>query len=81
MCIRDRSRPGANGVLFAPYMSGERCPYPDPNARGVFYGLSLSSTRGDITRAVMEGVTYSLRQLVDLMNSFVSCLLYTSRCV
>ena len=38
----------------------------------MFYGLSLSSTRGDITRAVMEGVTYSLRQLVDLMNSFVS---------
>ena len=68
----EQSRPGANGVLFAPYMSGERCPYPDPNARGVFYGLSLSSTRGDITRAVMEGVTYSLRQLVDLMNSFVS---------
>ena len=68
----EQSKPGANGVLFAPYMSGERCPYPDPNARGVFYGLSLSSTRGDITRAVMEGVTYSLRQLVDLMNSFVS---------
>ena len=68
----EQSQPGANGVLFAPYMSGERCPYPDPNARGVFYGLSLSSTRGDITRAVMEGVTYSLRQLVDLMNSFVS---------
>ena len=67
----EQSKPGANGVLFAPYMSGERCPYPDPNARGVFYGLSLSSTRGDITRAVMEGVTYSLRQLVDLMNSFV----------
>ena len=63
-----KSKPGANGVLFAPYMSGERCPYPDPNARGVFYGLSLSSTRGDITRAVMEGVTYSLRQLVDLMT-------------
>ena len=68
----EQSRPGANGVLFAPYMSGERCPYPDPTPAAWFYGLSLSSTRGDITRAVMEGVTYSLRQLVDLMNSFVS---------
>ena len=67
----EQSRPGANGVLFAPYMSGERCPYPDPNARGVFYGLSLSSTRGDITRAVMEGVTYSLKQVADIMNGFV----------
>ena len=42
--VAAQSKPGANGVLFAPYMSGERCPYPDPNARGVFYGLSLSST-------------------------------------
>ena len=67
-----QSRPGSNGVVFAPYLSGERCPYPDPNARGVFYGLSLGSTGADMTRAVMEGVTYSLRQLVDLMNSFVS---------
>lgn len=61
------SRPGANGVTFLPYLAGERCPYSDPNARGVFYGLSLSSTRGDITRSVMEGVTYSLRQVVDLI--------------
>ena len=64
----EQSRPGANGVLFAPYMSGERCPYPDPNARGVFYGLSLSSTRGDITRAVMEGVTYSLRDCMEILR-------------
>ncbi|HIU34273.1 MAG TPA: xylulokinase [Candidatus Pullichristensenella excrementigallinarum] len=65
-----QSRPGANGVVFAPYMSGERCPYPDPNARGLFYGLSLSSTRADITRSVMEGVTYSLKQVADIMAKF-----------
>jgi len=65
------SRPGANGVLFAPYLSGERAPYADPNARGAFYGLSLSSTRADITRAVMEGVTYSLKQVADIMSAFV----------
>lgn len=66
-----QSVPGANGVVFAPYLSGERCPYPDANARGVFYGLSLSSTRNDITRAVMEGVTYSLKQVSDIMAGFV----------
>ena len=64
----EQSAPGANGVSFAPYLSGERCPYPDPNARGVFYGLTLKTTRSDMTRAVMEGVTYSLRQVVDLMG-------------
>lgn len=64
-----QSRPGANGVLFAPYLSGERCPYPDANARGLFFGLSLGSTRADITRSVMEGVTYSLKQVVDIVNA------------
>ena len=67
----EASRPGANGVVFAPYLSGERCPYPDPNARGVFYGLSLSSARGDMTRAGMEGVTYSLKQVCDILNGLV----------
>lgn len=64
----ERSRPGSNGVIFLPYLAGERCPYSDPNARGVFYGLSLGTARGDITRAVMEGVTFSLKQVVDLIG-------------
>lgn len=63
--------PGSNGVLFAPYLTGERCPYPDPNARGIFYGLSLGTTRAEMTRAVMEGVTFSLKQVVELMG--VAC--------
>ncbi len=66
----EQSVPGANGVVFTPYLTGERCPYPDPNARGSFYGLTLSTTKGDITRSVMEGVTYSLKQLVDIMGGF-----------
>jgi len=75
----ESSVPGANGVIFTPYLAGERCPYPDPNARGSFYGLSLSSTRGDITRAVMEGVTYSLCQLVDIFGKMtVNEKIYTS---
>ena len=66
----ETSVPGANGVIFTPYLSGERCPYPDPNCRGSFYGMSLTTTRGDITRSVMEGVTYSLCQLVDIFGKF-----------
>ena len=64
------SKPGANGVVFTPYLTGERCPYPDPNARGSFYGLTLGTKKSDITRSVMEGVTYSLRQLVDIFGKF-----------
>ena len=69
----ESSAPGANGVLFAPYLSGERCPYPDPNARAVFYGMSLGTTRGDMTRAVMEGVTYSMKQVADIIGDFSPC--------
>ena len=68
----ESSVPGANGVIFTPYLSGERCPYPDPNARGSFYGMSLTTTRGDMTRAVMEGVTYSLCQLVDIFGKMTT---------
>ncbi|MBQ3080088.1 MAG: xylulokinase [Clostridia bacterium] len=66
--LASESPAGSNGVVFAPYLTGERCPYPDPNARGMFYGLSLGTTRGDITRSVMEGVTFSLKQVVELMS-------------
>ncbi len=62
------SKPGANGVIYLPYLAGERCPYPDPNCRSVFFGMDLTTTRGDMTRAVMEGVTYSLKQVIDLVT-------------
>ncbi|MBR2263685.1 MAG: xylulokinase, partial [Firmicutes bacterium] len=75
----EQSVPGAHGVIFTPYLTGERCPYPDPNARASFYGLSLGTTRADITRSVMEGVTYSLKQIIDILNSFTPCeKVYTS---
>ena len=56
-----RSPLGANGVFFHPYLQGERCPYWDPNLRASFAGVSISSTRGDFARALMEGVAFSLR--------------------
>ena len=65
------SPPGAGGVVFAPYLSGERCPYPDPNARGLFYGMSLSTTREDMIRAVMEGITFSLRQIAGIYEEMM----------
>ncbi|MBN1400567.1 MAG: hypothetical protein JXA74_07005, partial [Anaerolineae bacterium] len=62
------SPPGANGVVFLPHMMGERAPIWDPHARGVFFGLSLSTTRGDMIRAVMEGAAYAMRHLLELIE-------------
>ena len=52
---------GANGVMFHPYLQGERCPYWDAGLRASFTGVSISSTRGDFCRALLEGVAFSLR--------------------
>ncbi|MGF1484991.1 MAG: xylulokinase [Opitutales bacterium] len=59
---------GSEGLLFLPYLSGERTPHPDPNARGVFFGMSLRHSRAHLTRAVLEGVTYGLRDSLELMR-------------
>jgi len=58
--------PGAEGLLFAPYLAGERTPHADPHARGAFVGLSLRHDRGALARAVMEGVAYGLRDSLEL---------------
>ena len=58
---------GADGLLFLPYLSGERSPHPDPNARGAFVGLTLGHDRRHLTRAVIEGVAFGLRDGLDLM--------------
>jgi xylulokinase len=64
-----RWAPGAEGLLFAPYLAGERTPYPDPDARGAFTGLSLRHDRGALTRATLEGVAYGLRDSLELLQS------------
>jgi len=53
--------PGSEGLLFLPYLKGERTPHLDPRARGAFIGLSLSHSRGHLTRAIIEGIVYALR--------------------
>lgn len=59
---------GANGLIFLPYLMGERTPHLDPNARGVFFGLSAMHSKKDMLRAVMEGVTYSLYDCVNIIE-------------
>ena len=60
-------RAGSEGLLFLPYLSGERSPHPDPLARGAFVGLTLAHDRRHLTRAVLEGVAFGLRDGLDLM--------------
>ncbi len=59
---------GCDGLLFLPYLTGERCPYPDPDARGVFFGLNLTHSKPDLIRAVLEGVAFGLRDCFDLIK-------------
>ncbi len=61
--------PGSCGLLFLPYLAGERTPHADPNARGCFLGLNGTHTRGGLTRAVMEGVVYALRDSLEIIRS------------
>lgn len=62
------SPPGANGVLFLPYLGGERCPVWDAEAKGAFWGLTTKTTRGDMLRAVMESCSCGARQILHLLE-------------
>ena len=59
---------GSNQLLYLPYLMGERTPHLDPNARGVFFGLSAIHTKKDMLRAVMEGVAYSLNDCLSVFH-------------
>jgi xylulokinase len=59
---------GSDGLLFLPYLSGERTPYPDPTARGAWVGLTLRHKRAHLTRAVLEGVGFGLKDGFTLMQ-------------
>lgn len=64
----EKVRIGADRLLYLPYLMGERTPHLDANARGVFFGLSAMHTRSNMIRAVMEGVTYSLRDCIEVFR-------------
>ncbi len=57
--------PGAGGVIFTPWLHGNRCPFEDPNATGMFFGLNLETTKAEMVRAVLEGVCYHLRWMME----------------
>ncbi|MFI3202619.1 MAG: xylulokinase, partial [Eubacteriales bacterium] len=60
---------GKNHVYFLPYLMGERSPHNDPSARGTFIGMSMDTTREDMTQAVLEGVTFALRDSLEVAKS------------
>jgi len=65
--LAEASPPGANRLLFLPYLMGERTPHLDPHARGGFLGLSAMHTKGDLIRAVMEGVSFGLKDGLQIL--------------
>ncbi len=68
IALAEKAKPGCDGLIFLPYISGERCPYPDPAAKGVFFGISLKTTKAEFVRAVLEGVSFGLRDSVEIMK-------------
>ena len=67
LCAEAAIAPAGEDLFFLPYLTGERTPHPDPEARGAFIGLNVEHRRPHLTRAVMEGVAFGLRDSLDLM--------------
>jgi xylulokinase len=59
---------GSGGLVFLPYLTGERCPHPDPAARGGWIGLTSRHTRGHLVRSVVEGVSFGMGQIMDIVR-------------
>ncbi|NSW89163.1 MAG: xylulokinase [Firmicutes bacterium] len=64
----ERISPGCNGLIYLPYLMGERTPHLDPDAKGVFFGLSASHEKPHLIRAIMEGVVYSLKDCLEIIK-------------
>ncbi len=65
--------PGCDGVIFTPWLHGSRSPFEDPNARGIFFNIGLSSGKRDMIRAVVEGLAYSNRWMLESIETRVKC--------
>ena len=63
-----QAEPGSEGLFFLPYLTGERCPHADPNARGGWIGLTVRHSRSHLLRAVVEGITFGMRDQVELFR-------------
>lgn len=64
----ENSKVGSNGIVFLPYLMGERTPHSDANARGVFFGLNVTANKGDMTRSILEGVAFGLRDSLEVIK-------------
>lgn len=60
--------PGSEGMLFLPYLNGERTPYNDPNAKGIYFGMTLKHTRAHMIRSTMEGIVFGLRTSIEIFK-------------
>ncbi|VXB65402.1 xylulokinase [Citricoccus sp. K5] len=67
--LAESAEPGSQGLRFAPYLVGERCPYPDPGLRAAWFGLDLRHTAADMARAGIEGALLNVREIRDLFAS------------
>ena len=67
--MRPRCPPGADGLLFLPYLAGERSPHMDPHARGAWVGLSLAHDRRHLVRALVEGVGFAFTDCLERMRA------------
>ncbi len=61
-------QPGCEGLIFLPYLAGERTPHADPNAKGVFFGLTLRHQKAHLIRSILEGVTFGLRDSLEIIR-------------
>ena len=59
---------GSEGLIFLPYLMGERTPHKDPYAKGVFFGITMRHTKAHFTRSILEGVTYGLRDSLEIIR-------------
>jgi xylulokinase len=66
----EQSKPGSNGVVFLPYLIGERAPHWNPDAKGAFLGLKMESTRADMIRSVLEGISMNLAIIIDVYRQY-----------
>ncbi len=64
----EKAPAGCEGLVFLPYLTGERCPYPDPTARGAWVGLTTRHGLPHMTRAVLEGITFGMRDQIEIMR-------------
>ncbi|MDR1533958.1 MAG: XylB [Planctomycetota bacterium] len=71
--LAGKSPPGANGLVFLPYLAGERSPIWDPGASGLWLGLRMDHDRGDLIRAVFEGTAFGLKQIIERGKRFWGC--------